>query len=76
MGSDLVNLSNLLFFSTGMVILFLTDGRPSESASDILDELSALNAAKENKVLLLTYGLDYNGEFVNDSFVIRVSVQI
>ena len=58
-----------------MVILFLTDGRPSEPASDILDELSTLNAAKENKVLLLTYGLDYNGDLYNFLLVVFVSGQ-
>ena len=49
-------------FDSGPAILFLTQGSPSrENANTILPVLSKLNAEKNNKVLILTYGLDNKG---------------
>ena len=46
----------------GKVILFLTDGAPSRSSpSQILALVERLVEQQNNQVLILTYGLDYEG---------------
>ncbi len=39
------------------VILFLTDGVPSDSITTIMNRLSSKNALMKNAVIMLTYGL-------------------
>jgi hypothetical protein len=67
--ASILNFLSLFFISTKFVfkshtghisdkvILFLTDGKPSDRASDIHDTISLNNAKFRNKVVIMTFGL-------------------
>ncbi len=46
-----------IFVIAEKVILFLTDGVPSDSTTTIMNTLSIKNALMNNTVIMMTYGL-------------------
>ncbi|ELU01004.1 hypothetical protein CAPTEDRAFT_222126 [Capitella teleta] len=59
--------------STDKVILFLTDGKPSDPENSILNAISAKNSLIGNKVVILTYGL---GADVPGQILINIAKQL
>ncbi|ELU16667.1 hypothetical protein CAPTEDRAFT_192407 [Capitella teleta] len=64
------------FFSKGnareKVILFLTDGQPTDERTIVLSMISQRNAVLGNSVAILTYGL---GELVDDEILTKIAQQ-
>ena len=49
-----------MFFTVDKVILFMSDGRPTDNEDEILRVISSENAKLNNSVIIQTYGIGQN----------------